>query len=82
VIKFVARVRKHGKLLLGIVLLPADVAGLLGGFSDKTSLEKIGVDDPVLDGVAVYFFRDEKEFQDAMREAGVEQAMLETVGGL
>jgi hypothetical protein len=75
-IRFVAKRSPQGKLILGLVILPADLARLLSGNPEFTRLADLGVDETGIESVGVYAFRDLGEFKDAMREAGVEPGQI------
>lgn len=80
-IRFVAkRVGAGGKLTIGLVLLPEDLSDLMSGRAQLTLLEDIEAADAEVEMVAVYFFRDLMEFQQAMREAGVEPRFVANEG--
>jgi len=77
-LRFIAKRSPTGKLVLGLVLLPADLARLLAGNPEFTMLADVGAENPVVESVGVYSFRDLEEFRDAMREAGVDPRMIAT----
>jgi hypothetical protein len=80
-IRFVAkRVGGHGKLTIGLVLMPQDVAQMMAGVAQLVTTEEIDIEDDKVEMIAVYFFRDLVEFQQAMREAGVEPRMVASEG--
>jgi orotate phosphoribosyltransferase len=80
-IRFVAkRVGGEGKLTIGLVLLPEDLAELMTGKAQLTLMDEIEAVSAPVEMVAIYFFRDLVEFQQAMQEAGVEPRFVASEG--
>ena|SRR6185437_10023768 len=71
-IRFIARRTTTGKLTIGLVLMPADVAKLLGGDPELIKLHNLDAENPIIDDIIVFAFRDMQEFKKAMQAAGFE----------
>lgn len=77
-IRFVARRTTTGKLTIGLVLLPEDIALLLSGQPQLTKLRDVDAENPIVADVILFAFRDLQEFQEAMQDAGLDARMIAT----
>lgn len=76
-IRFVARRSANGKLVVGLVLFPDDIGNLLSGTPELTTLDDIEAGNPVVESIVIHAFRDLGEFQDAMKQAGVDPRTID-----
>jgi len=76
--KFVARRPGDNLITLGLVLKPADIGSILAGEPQFCLLAEVGLEHPLFAKIGVYFFRDNEELAQALRDAGIEPVEEET----
>lgn len=77
-IRFITHRVVANKSTLGLVLMPADLAGLMNGDPLVIELSELSLEAKKLEVISLYFFRDAAEFKDALKEAGVDLRMIGT----
>ena len=65
-------------MTIGLVLMPDDIAKLLGGKPELTKLHNLDAENPIIEEIIVFAFRDMHEFRKAMEAAGFELRLTAT----